>query len=97
MTIPVQSCTVSLDSQLGNYAMWHAVKQMLPFLSRPFRDAGKGLRRALIGTEGRTIRWEDCIADTTNKFGDVMGALFVKTHFGGQAKIQVSPSVALYH
>ncbi|CAG0896460.1 unnamed protein product [Darwinula stevensoni] len=74
--------------QLGNYLTWHAVKQMLPFLSRSFRDAARGLRKALIGAEGNSIRWEDCIADTTNNFGDVVGALFVNTHFSGTAKNQ---------
>ena len=77
-------------SQLANYVMWHAVNGLVSTLSRPFRDALRDLKKALMGGEGETIRWRDCIDDTTNTFGYAMGGLFVKTHFNGSAKAQVS-------
>ncbi|CAG0887730.1 unnamed protein product [Darwinula stevensoni] len=92
--VEVRLTTEKGKIQLGNYVMWHAVNGMVSTLSRSFRDALRDLKKALVGGEGETIRWRDCIDDTTNTFGYSMGGLFVKTHFNGSAKAQAQQMIS---
>ena len=54
---------------------------------RPFfRDAGKILEKALLGKEGHTERWRQCVADTDSALGFALGAMFVRQVFHGESK-----------
>ena len=56
-------------------------------ISRPFfRDAGKILEKALLGKEGHTERWRQCVADTDSALGFALGAMFVRQVFHGESK-----------
>lgn len=57
------------------------VKSLSAFLSKAFRDAYKGLRKALIGSEGGEEPWRYCITDTNNMIGFAIGAMFVREVF----------------
>lgn len=60
-------------------------------LSKPFRDAYKGLRKALIGSEGNEEQWRYCVSDVNNAMGFAIGAMFVREVFHGKSKLMVSP------
>lgn len=59
---------------------------MTACLSKSFRDAYKGLRKALIGSEGGEEPWRYCVTDTNNVLGFAVGAMFVREVFHGEAK-----------
>ena len=46
---------------LDNYMNWQLVKGMRGALSKDYRDAGKILEKALIGTEIHDERWRECV------------------------------------
>ncbi|KAK2588944.1 hypothetical protein KPH14_001799 [Odynerus spinipes] len=71
---------------LNNYLVWQTVRSLTAFLSKPFRDAYKGLRKALIGSEGREEQWRYCVADTNSQMGFAVGAMFVREVFHGKSK-----------
>ncbi|XP_017884979.1 endothelin-converting enzyme homolog isoform X2 [Ceratina calcarata] len=71
---------------LNNYLVWHTVRSLTACLSKPFRDAYKGLRKALIGSEGREEQWRYCVTDTHNTMGFAIGAMFVREVFHGKSK-----------
>ncbi|XP_012171205.2 endothelin-converting enzyme homolog isoform X2 [Bombus terrestris] len=71
---------------LNNYLVWQTVRSLTACLSRPFRDAYKGLRKALIGSEGREEQWRYCVSDTHNSMGFAIGAMFVREVFHGKSK-----------
>lgn len=62
---------------------------MTACLSRPFRDAYKGLKKALIGTEGGEESWRYCVTDTNNVLGFALGAMYVREVFQGKSKSKV--------
>lgn len=56
-------------------------------LSKAFRDAYKGLRKALMGSEGgEEPQWRYCVQDTNNVLGFAVGAIFVKEVFHADSK-----------
>lgn len=57
------------------------VRSLTACLSKAFRDAYKGLRKALIGSEGGEEPWRYCITDTNNMIGFAIGAMFVREVF----------------
>lgn len=60
-----------LCSILNNYMVWQTVKSYAAYLSKAFRDAYKGLRVALMGSEdGEEPQWKYCIQDTNNVLGE---------------------------
>ncbi|XP_006624144.1 endothelin-converting enzyme homolog isoform X1 [Apis dorsata] len=71
---------------LNNYLVWQTVKSLTTCLSKPFRDAYKGLRKALIGLEGQEQQWRYCVSDTHNAMGFAIGAMFVREVFHGKSK-----------
>ncbi|XP_076234270.1 M13 family metallopeptidase neprilysin 3 isoform X2 [Calliopsis andreniformis] len=71
---------------LNNYLVWQTVRALTGFLSKPFRDAYKGLRKALIGSEGREEQWRYCVSDTSSAMGFAIGAMFVREVFHGKSK-----------
>lgn len=70
--------TCFVFSVLNNYLVWQMVRTMSAYLSKAFRDAYKGLRKALIGSEGGEEPWRYCITDTNNMIGFAIGAMFVR-------------------
>lgn len=80
---------------INNYLVWQTVRTVTPYLSKVFRDAYKGLRKALLGSEGGEEPWRYCISDTNNVLGFALGALYVREVFHGQSKKLVS--IAFQH
>lgn len=62
-------------------------------MSKPFRDAYKGLRKALIGSDGGEEPWRYCVSDTNNAIGFAIGAMFVREVFKGDAKPQAEDMI----
>ncbi|XP_055546148.1 endothelin-converting enzyme homolog isoform X1 [Wyeomyia smithii] len=71
---------------LNNYLVWQTVRTLTACLSKAFRDAYKGLRKALIGSDGGEEPWRYCVSDTTNVLGFAIGAMFVRDVFHGESK-----------
>ncbi|XP_014472427.1 PREDICTED: endothelin-converting enzyme 1 isoform X2 [Dinoponera quadriceps] len=71
---------------LNNYLVWQTVRSLTACLSKPFRDAYKGLRKALIGSEGNEEQWRYCVSDVNNAMGFAIGAMFVREVFHGKSK-----------
>ncbi|XP_014208366.1 endothelin-converting enzyme homolog isoform X3 [Copidosoma floridanum] len=71
---------------LNNYLVWQTVRTLTSCLSKPFRDAYKVLRKALIGSEGREEQWRYCVTDANNAMGFAIGAMFVREVFHGKSK-----------
>jgi len=71
---------------INNYLVWQTVRTLTSCLSRPFRDAYKGLRKALVGTEGGEEPWRYCVTDTNNVLGFAVGAMYVREVFQGKSK-----------
>lgn len=72
---------------LNNYMIWQTARTFTLCLSRPFRDAYKILRIALVGAEGgEEPQWRFCIQDTNNVFGFAIGAIFVREVFHQESK-----------
>lgn len=71
---------------LGNYLIWHLVKSLTTCLSKPFRDAGKILQKALVGSDGGEEPWRFCVSDTNSVIGFALGAMFVREVFHGESK-----------
>ncbi|XP_071439614.1 endothelin-converting enzyme homolog isoform X2 [Hetaerina americana] len=69
---------------LNNFLIWQTVKSLTAYLSRSFRDASRGLRKALVGSEGGEDAWRYCVTDTTNVLGFAVGAMFVRELFHGE-------------
>lgn len=77
-----------LPSILNNYMVWQMVRSYTACLSKAFRDAYKGLRKALIGSDGGEEPWRYCVSDTNSVIGFAIGAMFVREAFHGEAKPQ---------
>ncbi|XP_011139623.1 endothelin-converting enzyme homolog isoform X2 [Harpegnathos saltator] len=71
---------------LNNYLVWQTVRSLAALLSKPFREAYKGLRKALIGSEGDEEQWRYCVNDVNNAMGFAIGAMFVREVFHGKSK-----------
>lgn len=69
---------------LDSYMKWHVIKFVRNAMSKPYRDAGKVLEKALLGKEGHTERWRECVADTDVAIGYALGAMFVERVFHGK-------------
>ena len=71
---------------LDSYLKWHVIKFARSALSEPYRQAGKILEKALLGKEGHTERWRECVADTDVALGYALGAMFVRKVFQKESK-----------
>ena len=71
---------------LDSYMKWHVIKFVRNALSTPYRDAGKILEKALLGKEGHSERWRECVSDTDIAIGYALGAMFVDRVFHGESK-----------
>lgn len=79
---------------LNNYMVWQTVRTFTGCLSKAFRDAYKGLRKALIGSEGGDEpQWRFCIQDTNNVLGFAIGAIFVREVFHNDSKLQAEEMI----
>ncbi|CAF4895993.1 unnamed protein product [Pieris macdunnoughi] len=73
---------------LTSYMMWQVSRSLSSYLSKPFRDASKILRKALLGSEGTEESWRYCVTDTNNAIGFAVGAMFVREVFHVAAKVE---------
>ncbi|XP_038219247.1 endothelin-converting enzyme homolog [Zerene cesonia] len=73
---------------ITSYMMWQVSRSLSTYLSKPFRDASKILRKALFGSEGAEESWRYCVTDTNNAIGFAVGAMFVREVFHGAAKTE---------
>ncbi|XP_018913127.2 endothelin-converting enzyme homolog isoform X2 [Bemisia tabaci] len=71
---------------LNNYLVWQTVRSMTPYLSKAFRDAYKGLRKMLSGSEEGEEPWRYCVSDTNNIIGFALGALYIRETFHKNSK-----------
>lgn len=78
--------TIEGKNTLNNYLVWQAIRTLSSCLSKPFRDAYKGVRKALMGSDGGEEVWRYCVADTNNVVGFAVGAIFVRQAFHGESK-----------
>lgn len=79
---------------LNNYMVWQTVRVFTACLSKAFRDAYKGLRTALMGTEGgEEPQWRYCIQDTNSVLGFAIGAIFVREVFDQNSKTQAEEMI----
>ncbi|XP_063707260.1 endothelin-converting enzyme homolog isoform X2 [Culicoides brevitarsis] len=78
---------------LNNYLVWQTVRSFTACLSKAFRDAYKGLRKALIGSDGGEEPWRYCVTDTNNAIGFAIGAMFVREAFNGKSKPQAEQMI----
>ncbi|XP_064461108.1 endothelin-converting enzyme homolog isoform X2 [Ornithodoros turicata] len=69
-----------------NYLGWSLVHSMVSYLSEPFREASKVLRKALMGSDGSDTTWRYCVTDTNTVIGFALGAMFVREVFDGDSK-----------
>lgn len=81
-------------STLNNYLVWQAVRTLTSCLSKPFRDAYKGVRKALMGSDGGEEIWRYCVSDTNNVVGFAVGAIFVRQAFHGESKPAAEQMIA---
>lgn len=80
-------------SVIHNYLVWQTVRSFASCLSKSFRDAYKGLRKALIGSDGGEEPWRYCVTDTNNVLGFAIGAMFVREVFHGDSKPQAEEMI----
>ncbi|KAL0277066.1 UNVERIFIED_CONTAM: hypothetical protein PYX00_004479 [Menopon gallinae] len=78
---------------LNNYLVWQVVRNLATYLSRAFRDAHKGLQKALVGSEGEGDPWLSCITDTNGEIGFAIGAMFVRQVFQGKSKVMAEEMI----
>lgn len=71
---------------ISNYLGWSLVQSLTSCLSKPFREASKILRKALVGSEGGESPWRYCVSDTNEVIGFALGAMFVREVFHGESK-----------
>ncbi|CAN7986084.1 unnamed protein product, partial [Ixodes hexagonus] len=88
MTALVQEYLASSDGKviICNYLAWSMVHSMVSYLSEPFREASKVLRKALMGSDGSDTAWRYCVTDTNAVIGFALGAMFVREVFDGDSK-----------
>lgn len=64
-------------------------------LSKAFRDAYRGLRKALMGSEGgEEPQWRYCVQDTNSVLGFAVGAIFVKEVFHADSKVPAEDMIS---
>lgn len=71
---------------LSNYLGWSLVQSLTSCLSKPFREASKILRKALVGSVGGESPWRYCVSDTNEVIGFALGVMFVREVFHGESK-----------
>lgn len=69
--------TICFCSTLNNYLVWQTVRNFVFCLPKRFRDAYKGLRKALLGDGGEEAQWRYCVQDTTNVLGNLLNPFTV--------------------
>lgn len=74
--------------------VWQTVRVFAGCLSKAFRDAYKGLHKALMGSEGgEEPQWRYCVQDTNNVLGFAVGAIFVREVFHQDSKNQAEEMI----
>lgn len=78
---------------LANYMAWSLFQTLTASLPKSFRDASKGLRKALYGSESIEVTWRYCVSDTNQVMGFALGSLFVKRVFQGKSKARAEEMI----
>ncbi|XP_014239311.1 endothelin-converting enzyme homolog isoform X5 [Cimex lectularius] len=71
---------------VNNYLVWQMVNSQRVYLSRNFRDTYKGMKKAILGTEGGEESWRFCVSDTAAILGFAIGAMYVRQNFDHRSK-----------
>ncbi|CAB3375652.1 Hypothetical predicted protein [Cloeon dipterum] len=71
---------------INNYLVWQMIHSLAFYLSKDFRQAFKGLRKVLTGTQGEDESWRYCVSDTNSVLGYAVGAMFVREKFNNNSK-----------
>ena len=71
---------------LRAYLRWHLLNSTAEFLPKPFVDENFAFTRILTGAKQLRPRWKRCVQYTDNDLGEVVGKVFVRRAFGGDAK-----------
>lgn len=79
---------------LHNYMMWHVVKMMSTYLSKPFQDVKKDFIKVMSGVSGDEEQWRYCTSDIDNVIGFAVGAMFVRETFHGESKASAEVMIA---
>jgi putative endopeptidase len=80
--------------QWRSYLTWHAVRSASATLPKRFVDEAFTLRAQLSGQPQIEERWKRCLAATNEGVGELLGQIFVRKHFGPEAKTATETMVA---
>ncbi|GFU64394.1 endothelin-converting enzyme homolog [Trichonephila clavipes] len=78
---------------VANYLGWILVHSKLSKLSKPFRDAGDDLSRAMKGGVTTGKRWLICISEIEETVGFALSAMFVRETFPSDSKIMAQDMI----
>ncbi|KAF6212861.1 hypothetical protein GE061_010571 [Apolygus lucorum] len=82
------------NETLNNYLVWQMVNSLRSCLSKNFRDTYKGVKKALLGTEGGEESWRYCVQDTNNLMGFAVGAMYVREAFHNESKAKAEAMIS---
>jgi len=71
------------NSTLSDYFIWTVLRRLIPFLSKPFREAEAKYKKQTSHIEAESARWLTCIT-TTNYFRGLTfaaGSLYIEKAF----------------
>ncbi|GFU64453.1 endothelin-converting enzyme homolog [Trichonephila clavipes] len=71
---------------VANYLAWKLVHSNLDHLSKPFGEAGHGLKVAIFGAVTEDIRWVTCVKHVHDSMGFALSAMFVRKSFSSEGK-----------
>jgi putative endopeptidase len=71
------------------YLRWNVVRNAAPYLSSAFVNENFRLTQVLTGQKEQTPRWQRVSNLLDNTLGDLLGQLYVKKYFKGEAKTRM--------
>ena len=86
------------NSTLSNYFIWTVLRRLIPFLSRPFREAEAKYKRQTSHIKAEPARWLTCIT-TTNYYRGLTfaaGSLYIEKAFDRQMILLVCRKYARF-
>ena len=69
--------------------VWKMIKDVVPMLSKPYRETYQKLRRVLLGSKIEKSRQKICFGHVNSILGPLLGSLFIKNAFGPDSKDKV--------
>ncbi|HZH65427.1 MAG TPA: M13 family metallopeptidase [Flavisolibacter sp.] len=76
------------------YLRWNVLKNAAPYLSSAFVNESFKLTQTLTGQKEQTPRWQRVSGLIDGTLGDLLGQLYVKKYFKGEAKTRMQEMVA---